>query len=100
MRYDTDSIKTNLPPERYYASHLDGTWGKPTGRGWHLWNGLCPFHQDKRPGSLAISTITGGFKCFSCGESGNDIITFHMKANGIGFKEACNQLQGVSPCVM
>ncbi|HAJ19879.1 MAG TPA: hypothetical protein DCL95_07445, partial [Rhodospirillaceae bacterium] len=43
-----------------------------------MWEGLCPFHADTRPGSFVVNKATGAFKCFSCGEQGGDIITFHM----------------------
>jgi len=96
MTYSTDTLKANLTPERYYRSNLNGSFGKPSGHGWHLWNGLCPFHADKRPGSFVVNKVTGAFKCFSCGETGGDIIAFHMKANQMGFKEAIHQLQGIT----
>lgn len=92
----TITLKTNLPPERYYGSYLNGSWGKPSGQGWHLWNGLCPFHADKRAGSFVVNRTTGAFKCFSCGEAGGDVIDFHMKANQLGFREAVNQLQEIT----
>ena len=98
MSFPTDRLKANLSPERYYSSNLNGSWGKPSGHGWHMWNGLCPFHQDRRAGSFVVNRTTGAFKCFSCGSSGGDIIAFHMKANGMSFKEAFKQLQEVSQC--
>lgn len=93
------TLKASLPPDSYYSAHLSGSFGKPTGQGWHMWGGLCPFHKDKRAGSLVINRDTGAFKCFSCGEAGGDIIAFHMKIGGMSFKEACKQLQEVSKCV-
>ena len=99
MSCTTTTLKANLPPEQYYGSRLSGSWGKPSGHGWHLWNGLCPFHQDKRAGSFVVNRTSGAFKCFSCGEAGGDIIDFHMKTNEISFKEAFNQLQGIAQCV-
>lgn len=91
-----ETLKAQLSPERYYGSHLNGSFGKPTGHGWHNWNGLCPFHSDKRMGSFVINKSTGSFKCFSCGEAGGDIIAFHMRTKGVAFKEALNQLQEVA----
>jgi len=93
MSYSTDALKANLSPSAYYEKHLSGSFGKPSGQGWHLWNGLCPFHGDTKPGSLVVNKTTGAFKCFSCGENGGDIIAFHMKAHGLRFKEAFNQLK-------
>lgn len=96
---NTDMLKAALPPERFYSANLSGSFGKPTGDNWHMWDGLCPFHDDKRAGSLVVNKATGGFKCFSCGENGGDIIDFHMKTTGLSFKTAFNQLQEVARCV-
>tara|TARA_R110002072_G_scaffold302338_1_gene484781 strand:+ start:3596 stop:3898 length:303 start_codon:yes stop_codon:yes gene_type:complete len=93
-----EQIKSNLPPERYYPAHLPGSLGKPTGKCWHRWNGLCPFHGDRRPGSFFINRASGAFRCFSCGASGGDIIAFHRKANRLGFKEALAQLKEIARC--
>lgn len=49
----------------------------------------CPFHQDSTPSFLINADNT--FKCFSCGKSG-DSIQFLMELNGLGFKDAVNQL--------
>ena len=48
---------------------------------------LCPFHDDKTPGSFQISEGKGIWKCFSCGESG-DAISFVRKFDGISRREA------------
>lgn len=91
-------IKTSLPPERYYSAFLEGSLGKSTGNFWHLWNGLCPFHNDRHPGSFFVNRLTGSFRCFSCGEHGGDIITFHKKANRIGLRETIDQLKRIARC--
>lgn len=94
MSITAQQIKAGTTPERYYNAHLIGTFGKPTGCGWHLWNGLCPFHADIRPGSFVINKSSGAFRCFSCRASGGDIIAFHMKRHEIGFKDALIQIGG------
>lgn len=91
-------LKKSLSPDQYYRAHLEGDFGKPTGHDWHAWNGLCPFHNDTQPGSFVVNQKTGAFKCFSCGESGGDIIDFHMKVNRLGFKEAFKDLVGGMSC--
>jgi DNA primase len=48
--------------------------------------GLCPFHNEKRP-SFSVSSETGRYKCFSCGESG-DVFTWVMKRQNVDFGEA------------
>ncbi len=89
-----EMLKKQLPPGQYYQMHLSGAFGKHTGHGWHMWNGLCPFHADRRAGSFVVNQMTGAFKCFSCGSNGGDIIAFHMQTNGLSFKEALKALGG------
>ncbi len=43
----------------------DSKWPDAKGE----YSGLCPFHSDTHTGSFSVSTR--GFKCHSCGESGN-----------------------------
>ncbi len=88
------TLKRSLSPERYYSKALKGSFGKPTGLGWHMWEGLCPFHADTRPGSFVVNKATGAFTCFSCGAQGGDIVAFHMKANRLGFLDALKELEG------
>ena len=91
-------IKQKLPPEKFYPMFLNGAFGKHTGKGWHTWNGLCPFHDDKRAGSLVVNRLNGAFKCFSCGTAGGDIIDFYIEKERLGFKEAFKQLGRVATC--
>jgi hypothetical protein len=52
------------------------------------WMGICPFHNDTNP-SLAV--YKDSFYCFGCEEKG-DVITWVMKRDNIGFKEAIENL--------
>jgi DNA primase len=52
--------------------------------------GLCPFHNEKSP-SFSVNAERGFFHCFGCGESGN-AISFLMKHDGLGFREAVEKL--------
>ena len=54
------------------------------------YSGLCPFHDDKTP-SFHVSPITGRYKCYACGESG-DVFTWVMKTQGLEFREALKML--------
>ncbi|SHH26055.1 DNA primase [Anaerosphaera aminiphila DSM 21120] len=48
--------------------------------------GLCPFHGEKTP-SFSVSPSKGIFHCFGCGVGG-DQITFIMKRENLGFRDA------------
>lgn len=50
------------------------------------WKGLCPFHDDRNP-SFYVSSDTGRYKCWSCGEGG-DIFTWVMKTQNVEFGDA------------
>ena len=52
--------------------------------------GICPFHNEKSP-SFSVSPDKQIFHCFGCGIGGN-VITFISKIEGIGFKEAIENL--------
>ncbi len=52
--------------------------------------GLCPFHNEKSP-SFSVSPDKQIFHCFGCGVGGN-VITFISRIEGIGFKEAIENL--------
>lgn len=52
--------------------------------------GLCPFHNEKSP-SFSVSPDKQIFHCFGCGVGGN-VFTFISKIEGIGYKEAIENL--------
>ncbi len=64
---------------------------KKNGKGY---KGLCPFHEDTNP-SLSVNPSTNLWNCFGC-DSGGDAIRFVELFNKIGFKEAVEQLTGVT----
>lgn len=54
----------------------------------------CPFHKsgkEENP-SLNLHSVTGHYKCHSCGEKGSSILDFYMKVTGKPFKDAAKDL--------
>jgi DNA primase len=52
--------------------------------------GLCPFHPDKRP-SMTVNPETGRYRCWSCGATG-DIFNWVMNRQNIDFVDALKLL--------
>lgn len=53
---------------------------------------LCPFHNDKSVGSFVFNPRNGVWKCFSCGVSGQGVISLLMKARGWNFLQAVDYM--------
>lgn len=88
---DAAAVKGRIHPPSFYATELSAP--TPAGTGWVVVRGLCPFHRDRSPGSFAIHTISGAYRCYSCGASGTDVIDFIMKRDGVGFRDALRYLE-------
>ena len=50
----------------------------------------CQFHGGSD--SMRVNTQSGGWCCMSCGESGGDVLAYHIKLHGLEFVEAAKQL--------
>jgi DNA primase len=55
-----------------------------------LWEGLCPFHNEKSP-SFKVYETSQHYHCYGCGESG-DVISFYEKQYNLDFLEAAEKL--------
>ncbi len=77
------------PYDYYHNQFIEYRNKKPNSKGYLMVH--CPFHDDKNP-SFSINLIHGGFKCFACGTSGGDILSFQMKQYKQTFKEAAIEL--------
>jgi DNA primase len=60
----------------------------------HEHQGLCPFHNEKTP-SFTLNEEKGFYHCFGCQANGS-AIDFVMETEGLGFKDAVEQLAGIA----
>ena len=85
--------RDRLPdPAAYYSQHVEGL-GKPNAEGWA--QGRCPFHEDRHDSmSVHVGSARGGWRCFAgCGRG--DLVSFHQRLTGKGFKDAVADLLGI-----
>ncbi|NDV13542.1 CHC2 zinc finger domain-containing protein [Crenobacter caeni] len=73
-------------PEDYYTSHF-GDAMRRSGKGWQV---RCLFHDDRTPSATVYPD--GGFHCHACGVHCRDVLDFHMRMTGLGFKQAAQAL--------
>lgn len=90
-RPDAQTIKAGVSPRLFYQHELPGM---PTPRKYGAWvdGGLCPFHDDTKPGSFRVNLTSGAFICFSCGTKGSDVISFVQQRYGLSFPDAVRKL--------
>lgn len=55
------------------------------------WKGCCPFHQEKTP-SFVVTPARNIYKCFGCGEGGNNAVSYVMDAQRMSFPDAIRYL--------
>lgn len=86
---NADDLKERIDPFYFYQleqgelRNHQGKWAEA---------GLCPFHDDRSPGSFFINLQTGSFKCFSCDAKGGDIIAYVMQKYDLPFIMAVRKL--------
>jgi hypothetical protein len=78
-----------LPPAKSFYEKELGKLSRPS-RGWAKAN--CCFHRSKSRTSFSVNLDSGAFYCHGCGAKGGDIVSFLRQRDGLGFKEACQQL--------
>jgi DNA primase catalytic core len=54
------------------------------------YKGCCPIHKEKTP-SFMVSPAKNTWHCFGCGKGGN-VIDFRMEDQGLGFREAMEDI--------
>lgn len=84
MNSDVEEVKS-----RVNIVELIGEYIRLTKAG-SSWKALCPFHNEKSPSFIA-SEERRSWHCFGCGKGG-DAFSFVMEMEGIGFREALEQL--------
>lgn len=88
---DVATIKDCISPHDFYLREQNLCRYGHRSSSWAI-AGLCPFHNDTRPGSFKINVKTGAFKCWSCGTYGGDIIAFIQQRDGLSFSEILGKL--------
>ena len=55
------------------------------------WKGCCPFHKEKTP-SFVVTPARNMYKCFGCGEGGNNAVGYVMDAQRMTYPDAIRYL--------
>lgn len=84
-RKEIDELKARVKIETIVGQNVEL---EPAGR---ALRGVCPLHGDRVP-SLVVYPEGQSFYCFGCGEHG-DVLTFLMRKEAIGFREALELLR-------
>jgi hypothetical protein len=85
-----ENWRDRLPdPASYYRAHVYKL-SRPNATGWA--QGACPFHEDGNASlSVHATDARGGWRCFAgCGHG--DLLAFHQRRTGLGFRDAVADL--------
>jgi len=58
--------------------------------------GLCPFHEEETP-SFRVTPASNLWHCMGACQTGGDVISFIMKADGVSFRHALELLRAGAP---
>lgn len=58
------------------------------------YEGICPFHADRTPGSFKVSQAKNICSCWACSNTGLDPIAFLQKKEGMSYPDALRWLAG------
>lgn len=90
--FDADAIRS-----RHALADVARRYGVALKADGREWKACCPFHSEDTP-SFTIYHAGGGvdrFYCFGCASHG-DVIDFVQEWDKVGFREACESLDGPS----
>jgi len=94
---DVQGIKAAIDVVAFYSERLPGMTApkqRPSSSGWVKVNGLCVFHDDRRPGTVSINLVSGAYKCFACDAFHGDVIAFEQAFSAVDFLEAIRLIAG------
>ena len=88
------AVVTNIAEEIKSKADIVDVIGRvvPLRKRGGLWEGLCPFHNEKTP-SFKVYESSQHYHCYGCGANG-DVISFYMAHYNLDFLEAAEKLAG------
>jgi putative DNA primase/helicase len=94
-REQLEQIKKSADYCRLYEEELHCRIKRKSQNGWAETDALCPFHDDRRAGSVSLNLATGRYRCFSCNAS-YSALDFLMNKSGLSIAEAIARLKEVA----
>ena len=88
-QYPALEILSKVTPKKFYTHELS----IPFNGGGLQDGGCCPFERDIRPGGFRVDLGTGEYKCYRCGNTGNNILVFTRSLYGLKIDDALYKLQ-------
>jgi DNA primase len=95
LRDELEQIKRTANYGRLYEEELHCRIRGRRTSGWAETDALCPFHDDRRPGSVTLNLSSGRYRCFSC-QANFSALDFLIKKSGLSTAEAIARLKEVA----